>query len=70
MPRCRPQVLSLNCNGSKMAIIDINGIFSLYNFGRQLVNTETDSLGLSAGSTTAIGMPNEEHLAMERKVMC
>jgi WD repeat-containing protein 35 len=30
MLRCRPQLLSLNCDGSKYSIIDINGVLSFY----------------------------------------
>jgi hypothetical protein len=28
--RCRPYMLALNCNASKMSIIDINGVLSFY----------------------------------------
>lgn len=28
--RCRPHMLALNCNMTKMSIIDINGVLSFY----------------------------------------
>ena len=28
--RCRPQLISINCNASKLSIIDINGVLTFY----------------------------------------
>ncbi len=52
--RCRPYMLALNCNLSRMSVIDINGVLSFYDLG--------SSKGATGGATQG------EHLAFERKV--
>uniref|UniRef100_A0A7S0R8E2 Anaphase-promoting complex subunit 4 WD40 domain-containing protein n=1 Tax=Chlamydomonas leiostraca TaxID=1034604 RepID=A0A7S0R8E2_9CHLO len=49
--RCRPYMLALNCNVTKMSIIDINGVLSFYDL------TAKGNAGATQG----------EHLAFERK---
>ncbi len=56
--RCRPQLLSLNCTASRLAVIDINGVLSFFDFG--------SSTPASGGGPAASG--REEHLSFERKV--
>jgi len=51
--RCRPNKLSVNCNMSRMSIIDINGVLSFY---------DLEAKGSGKGGTQG------EHLAFERKV--
>eukprot|EP00983_Pelagomonas_calceolata_P103464 1158916-Pelagomonas_calceolata.AAC.12 len=51
--RCRPFMLALNCNLSRMSIIDINGVLSFY---------DLEAKGSGKGGTQG------EHLAFERKV--
>mmetsp|Transcript_38234 Transcript_38234/g.108060 ORF Transcript_38234/g.108060 Transcript_38234/m.108060 type:complete len:1242 (+) Transcript_38234:70-3795(+) len=53
--RCRPQLMSLNCNSTRMSIIDINGVLSFFD--------------LTAGSTGGSGVmaTSGEHLQFERK---
>ena len=48
----RPQMLALNCNLTKMSIIDINGVLSFF---------DLEAKGGSSGT-------QGEHLAFERKV--
>lgn len=43
--RCRPQMLSLNCNSSRMSIVDINGVLTFM---------DVDSKGLHAVSPKVI----------------
>lgn len=50
--RCRPYMLALNCNLTRMSIIDINGVLTFYD------------LNAKAGP----GVSQGEHLAFERKV--
>lgn len=50
--RCRPYMLALNCNVTRMSVIDINGVLSFYDL----------SAKGNAGATQG------EHLAFERKV--
>eukprot|EP00899_Mesostigma_viride_P008010 jgi/Mesvir1/1720/Mv21173-RA.1 len=50
--RCRPQVLALNCNSTRMSIIDINGVLSFF-----------DTQAQSAATPGVMG----EHLPFERK---
>uniref|UniRef100_A0A7S3VHU1 Anaphase-promoting complex subunit 4 WD40 domain-containing protein n=1 Tax=Dunaliella tertiolecta TaxID=3047 RepID=A0A7S3VHU1_DUNTE len=50
--RCRPFMLALNCNLSRMSIIDINGVLSFY---------DLEAKGSGKGGTQG------EHLAFERK---
>lgn len=52
--RCRPYMLALNCNTTRMSIIDINGVLSFYDLN--------DKAGAAKGATQG------EHLAFERKV--
>ncbi len=43
--RCRPYMLALNCNASKMSIIDINGVLSFYDLtGRSGSSTQGEHL--------------------------
>mmetsp|Transcript_8336 Transcript_8336/g.17822 ORF Transcript_8336/g.17822 Transcript_8336/m.17822 type:complete len:1276 (-) Transcript_8336:992-4819(-) len=49
--RCRPHILALNCNLTKMSVIDINGVLSFFD------------LTVKAG----VGGTQGEHLAFERK---
>ncbi|GAX81565.1 hypothetical protein CEUSTIGMA_g8993.t1 [Chlamydomonas eustigma] len=49
--RCRPQMLALNCNQTKMSVIDINGVLSFFD------------LTAKGGTPGTQG----EHLAFERK---
>ncbi len=53
MLRCRPQKLALNCDGSRVSIIDINGVLSFYD-----MEVSTNDDGTASG----------EHLGFERKV--
>lgn len=48
------QMLSLNCNLSKMSIIDINGVLTFFDLTAKA----------TGGGTNTVG----EHLAFERKV--
>lgn len=51
--RCRPNMLAVNCDMTRMSIIDINGVLSFYD--------------LEAKGSNKGGMQGE-HLAFERKV--
>ena len=52
--RCRPAKLAVNCNSTRMSIIDINGVLSFFD--------------MDTKSTDASGRPQSgEHLAYERK---
>ena len=52
--RCRPQLLALNCDSTRMSIIDINGILSFFDLEKVAADPRgRDSVG--------------EHLAFERK---
>lgn len=51
--RCRPNHLSVNCNMTRMSIIDINGVLSFY---------DLEAKGSGKAGTQG------EHLAFERKV--
>mmetsp|Transcript_25379 Transcript_25379/g.58463 ORF Transcript_25379/g.58463 Transcript_25379/m.58463 type:complete len:1193 (+) Transcript_25379:116-3694(+) len=53
--RCRPQLLAVNCNSSRMGIIDINGMMSFY-----------DMQARPQGSAPSDVAPGE-HLPFERK---
>lgn len=55
--RCRPQLMSLNCNSTRMSIIDINGVLSFFD-----LTGGGDSGGTGMMATTG------EHLQFERKV--
>ncbi len=58
--RCRPHRLALNCDGSRMAVIDINGVLSFFD----LAATPQEGSSQHGGGSTMAG----EHLAFERKV--
>ena len=51
--RCRPNMLAVNCNLTRMSIIDINGVLSFY---------DLEAKGSGKGGTQG------EHLSFERKV--
>ena len=55
--RCCPQMLAVNSDSTRMSIIDINGVVSLYDFeagrGREANNEQ--------------GLPPGEHLAFEKR---
>lgn len=51
--RCRPHMLQLNCNSSRMSIIDINGVLSFYDLTSKNASSASDTQG--------------EHLTFERK---
>lgn len=53
--RCRPQLMELNCNSTRMSIIDINGVLSFF---------DLTVGGTGVGATSTSG----EHLQFERKV--
>jgi WD repeat-containing protein 35 len=53
--RCRPQLLALNCDSTRMSIIDINGVLTFFDFEPKAPNSI--SLSKSVG----------EHLSFERK---
>ena len=52
--RCRPQLLALNCDSTRMSIIDINGILSFF---------DLEKVTTHARGRESVG----EHLAFERK---
>ena len=54
--RCRPQLMSLNCNSTRMSIIDINGVLSFF---------DLTAAGESVG--TGLMATSGEHLQFERK---
>ena len=56
--RCRPQLLSLNCTASRIAVIDINGVLSFFDCGSSTPTSGGDS----------VAPRPEEHLSFERKV--
>lgn len=37
--RCRPHIMSLNCNASKLAIIDLNGLLTFFDFAARTDGT-------------------------------
>jgi hypothetical protein len=53
--RCRPQQLALNCDSTRMSIIDINGILSFF---------DLDTRKADVSGKVTVG----EHLSYERKV--
>lgn len=50
--RCRPNKLALNCDNSRLSVIDINGVLSFFDF-------KAEGTG---------GQVTGEHLQYERKV--
>ena len=36
--RCRPQLLALNCNSTKLSIIDINGVLTFFDLDKRVEN--------------------------------
>ena len=59
MLRCQPQALALNCNASRVSVIDLHGILSFYDF--QLAPQQ-------AGAQSPRMPTSGEHLPVERKV--
>lgn len=57
--RCRPQRIALNCDTTKMSIIDINNMFSLFDF--EVINSEAGK------STRQRATLKGEHLEFEKK---
>lgn len=59
MLRCKPQALALNCNCTRLSIIDFHGVLSFYDFQGPVLQP-----GAQGGGVPTSG----EHLAAERKV--
>jgi WD repeat-containing protein 35 len=59
--RCRPQLLAINCDSTRMSIIDINGILTLFD-----LDGENDGDG-DGGGGGATGNTRGKHLSYERK---
>ena len=59
MLRCRPQALALNCNSTRMSVIDLHGVLSFYDF-----HVPPQQPGAQGSGVPTSG----EHLAVERKV--
>ncbi len=57
--RCQPQALALNCNSTRMSVIDLHGVLSFYDF-----HVPPQQPGAQGGGVPTSG----EHLAVERKV--
>ena len=55
MLRCRPQKLALNCDGSRVSIIDINGVLSFYD-----MEVSTNDDGTASGEHLA--SPNADQV--------
>merc|ERR1719473_943265 len=55
--QCRPQVISLNCDGSRMSVIDISGVLTLYDMS-------TEKAGGLANSNSN---GNDMRMDLERK---
>ena len=60
MLRCKPQALALNCNCTRLSIIDFHGVLSFYDFRTPPLQAP----GPQGGAVPTVG----EHLAAERKV--
>ncbi|KAL0027242.1 hypothetical protein WJX77_006308 [Trebouxia sp. C0004] len=56
--RCRPQALALNCNSTRMSVIDLHGVLSFYDF-----HVPPQQPGAQGSGVPTSG----EHLAVERK---
>ncbi len=61
MLRCRPQALALNCNSTRMSVLDLHGVLSFYDF-----HVPPQQPGAQGSGVPTSG----EHLAAERKVRC
>ena len=60
MLRCKPQALALNCNCTRLSIIDFHGVLSFYDLRAPPLQP-----GAQGGGVPTAG----EHLAAERKVL-
>ena len=59
--RCQPQALALNCDSTRMSVIDLHGVLSFYDFHMPPQQPGGQGSGVPTSG---------EHLAMERKVSC
>ena len=55
MVRCRPQLLGINCNATRMSIIDINGILTFFDFDASASSEEKSGDGLDLHSQHGFG---------------
>jgi WD repeat-containing protein 35 len=59
--RCRPQMLSINCNATRMSIIDINGILTFFDFDGSSSSSSSNGNSLDLGMTPKSGFGSPTH---------